>query len=43
MIKFIRRFANEVEMIPAKVIDNDFVEFCEKEKIVYNINKEERI
>ncbi len=43
MIKFIRRFANEVEMIPAKVIDNDFVEFCEKEKTVYNINKEERI
>ena len=43
MINFIRRFANEVAMIPAKVIDNDFVEFCEKEKAVYNINKEERI
>ena len=43
MINFIRRFANEVAMIPAKVIDNDFVEFYEKEKAVYNINKEERI
>lgn len=43
MINFIRRFTNEVAMIPAKVIDNDFVEFCEKEKTVYNINKEIRI
>lgn len=43
MINFIHRFANEVAMIPAKVIDNDFVEFCEKEKTVYNINKEIRI
>jgi hypothetical protein len=43
MITFIRRFIDEVSMIEAEIIDNDIVEFCGKERRIYNINKEKRI
>lgn len=43
MITFIRRFADELSMIEAKIIDNDIVEFCGEERRIYNINKEIRM
>ena len=43
MITFIRRFIDEVSMIEVEIIDNDIVEFCGKERRIYNINKEKRI
>ena len=43
MISFIRRFADELSMIEAKIIDNDIVEFYGEERRIYNINKEIRM